>query len=68
MIDHHHGIAIGDQVAHDAQKTINIGGVQANGGLVHYVQHAGGAVSYRARKLHALALSRGKRGARAIKR
>ena len=42
--------------------------MQANGGLVHYVQHTGGAVSYRTGKLHALALSRGKRGARAVKR
>ena len=68
MIDHHHRVAVGNQVAHHAQKAVDIGRMQADRRFVHYVQHARCAVSYRARKLHALALSCGKRGTRTIKR
>ena len=68
VVNHHHGIAVSDQVAHHAQKAVDIGGVQADGGLVHHVEHASGSVPHRTRELHALALPRGKRGARAVER
>ena len=38
------------------------------GRLVQHVQHAGGSVAHGAGQLHALALSGGQRGARAIER
>ena len=68
VVDHHHGVPVGNQVAHHAQKAVDIGGVQADGGLIHHVEHASGSVPHRTRELHALALPRGKRGTRAVER
>ena len=42
--------------------------MQADGGLIHHVEHPSGSVPHRTRELHALALPRGKRGARAVER
>ena len=44
------------------------GRVQADGRLVQHVEHAGRAVAHGAGQLHALALARGERGARAVER
>ena len=68
MVDHHHGVPVGNQIAHHAKEAVDVGGVQADGGLVHHVKHASGSVPYRTRELHALALPRGKRCARAVER
>ena len=68
MIDHHHRVAVGQQVAHDTQQAVDVGGVQADGGLVQHVEHAGGAIAHGARQLHALAFAGGQRGACAIER
>ena len=42
--------------------------MQADGRLVHHVEHAGGSVPHRTRELHALAFPRGKRSTRAVER
>ena len=68
VVDHHHGIPVGNQIVHHAQKAVNVGGMQADGGLVHHVEHASSSVPHRTRELHALALPCGKRGARTVER
>lgn len=68
VVDHHDGVAVGDKVAHHAEKAVDVRGVQADRGLVHHVEHARGAVAHGSRELHALALAGGERRARAVKR
>ena len=68
VVHHHHRVAIGQKVAHDVQKPVDVRGVQADGRLVQHVEHAGRAVAHGAGQLHALALARGERGARAVER
>ena len=68
MIDHHHRVAVSQQVAHNAEQAVDVGGVQADGGLVQHVEHAGGAIAHGTRQLHALAFAGGQRGACAIER
>ena len=68
VVDHHDGVAVSNQVAHDAEKAIDVRGVQADRGLVHHVEHARGAVAHGSRELHALALAGGERRARAVER
>ena len=68
VVDHHHGVPVGNQIAHHAEEAVDVGGVQADGRLVHHVEHAGGSVPHRTRELHALAFPRGKRCARAVER
>ena len=67
VIDHDDGVAVGHEVAHDAQKAIDVGRVQADGGLVEHIEHTGGLVAHGARELDALALAGRERGARAVK-
>ena len=57
VVDHDHGVAVGHEVAHDAQETLDVRRVQADRGLVHHVEDSRGAVPHRARELDALALA-----------
>ena len=54
MIDEDDGIAVGDQILHHGQKSLDIARVQADGGFVQHVENAGGAVAHGTRKLHTL--------------
>ena len=64
VIDEDDGVAVHDQVLHDARQSLDVGGMQADGGLVEDVENTGGAVSHRPGKLHALPLpgGEGRRG------
>ena len=68
MIYQHDRIAVGDQIVHHARKAFQIGGMQADGGLVQDVEHSGGAVADCACQLHPLALSGGKRRRSTVQR
>ena len=68
VVHHDHRVAVGEQIAHHLDEPVDVGGVQTDGRLVQHVQHAGGSVAHGAGQLHALALSGGQRGARAIER
>ena len=68
VVDQHDGIAVGNEVAHHAGQTDDIGGVKADGGFVQHIEDAGGAVAHGARKLHALAFPGGERGGGAVER
>ena len=46
VIDHHYRVAVGQQVAHDAQQAVDVGRMQADRGLVQHVKHAGGAIAH----------------------
>ena len=52
---------------HHAPQALDVGGVQADGGLVQHIEHAGGAVAHRAGQLHPLALPCGKGGGLPVK-
>ena len=68
VVDHHHGVAIGEEVAHDAHEAVDVRGMEADRGFVQHVEHAGGAVAHGARELHALALAGGEGGTCAVER
>ena len=68
VVDHHHGVAVGDEVAHDAHEAVDVGGVQADAGLVEHVEHARRAVADASGQPHALALAGRERGARPVER
>ena len=68
MVDEDHRVAVGEQVIHHAEQAVDVGGMQADGGLVEHVEHAGGAVADGARELCALTLAGGEGGRRAVER
>ncbi len=68
MVHQHHRIAVRHQIAHHAREPDDVVGVQADGGLIQHIEHAGGAVAHGAGQLHALPLARGERGGRARER
>ena len=57
VVHHHDGVAVGQKVAHDAEKTIHVGGVQADGRLVEHVEDARELRAYLRREAYALAFS-----------
>ena len=57
MVDEHDGVAVGDKVACDAVESLDVGGVQSDGGLVEHVEDAGRAIPHRTRQLHSLTLA-----------
>ena len=61
VIHHHHGVAVGQKVVHDAQQPLDVRRMQPDGGLVQYVEDAGGAAAHGAREGHALTLAVRKR-------
>ena len=61
VIHHHDGVAVGQKVVHDAQQPLDVRRMQPDGGLVQYVEDAGGAAAHGAREGHALALAVRKR-------
>ncbi len=67
MIHQHDGVAVRDQIVHHAPQALDVGGVQADGGLVQHVEHAGGAVAHRAGQLHPLPLTCGEGGGLPVK-
>ena len=58
MVDKDNRVAVGDQILHHGQKSLDIARVQADGRFVQYVENAGGAVAYGARLLPALTFAR----------
>ena len=56
------GVAVGDQVPHNAPETFNIRGVQADGGLVQHVEHPGSPVADGPGQLDPLPLAGGEGG------
>ena len=66
MVDHHHRITVGHQIAHHAQQTIHIRRMQADRRLVQHIQHARGAIAHRTRQLYTLPLAGGQRRTGAI--
>ena len=66
MVHQNHRIAVCEQIFHHAQKTLQVGGMKADGGLIQDIENAGGAVSHRPRQLHPLPLSRGQGGGAAV--
>ena len=59
MVHYDHGIAVGQQIVDHAEQTVDIRRMQANRWLVEHIQHAGGTVAHRTRKLDALAFTGG---------
>ena len=68
MIHEDDGVAVRDQVMHDACESDDVGGVKPDGGLVQYVQDSCGAVAHCAGELHPLAFSGGQGGGGAVQR
>ena len=68
VIDQYHGVAVGDQILHDAGQSGDVGWVQSDGWFVQYVKHTGCAVADGACQLHALPFACGKCGCGAIQR
>ena len=68
VVDNNHGVAVIHQIAHHAHQAVDIGRMQANRGLVQYIEHARRAIAHHAGELDALALTRGERGAGAVER
>ena len=66
VVDNNHGVAVIHQIAHHAYQAVNIGRMQADRGLVQHIEHACRSVAHHAGELHALALTRGKRGTGAV--
>ena len=62
VVHQQHRIAIRHQIVHHGGQPVDVGGMQANGGLVQHIQHPGGAVADRAGQLHPLALAGGEGG------
>jgi hypothetical protein len=63
VVHDHHGVAHIDQVAHDSDQPVDVGGMQADGGLVEDVEDPGSVAPHRPRQLYALAFPGGKGGA-----
>ena len=59
-------VAVGYQVVHDPGKAHDVGGVEADGGLVQHIEHPGGAVAHRPGQLHPLPLPGGEGGGGAV--
>ena len=59
VVDDEHRVAVRQQVPHDAEKSIDVGRMQADAGLVEDVEHPGGAVAHGAGELDALPLPGG---------
>ena len=68
MIHEKDGIAVGDQVVHDAVQTHDVGRVQPDGRLIQHVEYAGRAVAHGSRELHPLPFPGGERGSRSVQR
>ena len=68
VVDNNHGVAVIHQIAHHAYQAVDIGRMQADRRLVQHIKHACRSVAHHASKLHALALTRGERGASTIER
>ena len=66
VVDNNHGVAVIHQIAHHTHQAVDIGRMQADRGLVQHIEHARRSIAHHASKLHALALTRGKRGTGAI--
>ena len=66
VVDNNHGVAVIHQIAHYAHQAVDIGRMQANRGLVQHIERTRRSVAHHAGELHALALTRGKRGAGAV--
>ena len=58
MVDKDNRVAVGDQILHHGQKSLDIARVQTDGGFVQNIEDTGGAVAYSARQLHALTFAR----------
>ena len=54
MIHHDNRVAIAHEVVDDAEQSLDVGGVQTDGGLVEHVEHAGSARAHGAGQLDAL--------------
>lgn len=59
VVDENDGVPVLQQVSHDAEQSVHIGGMQADGGFVQDVEHAGRLVAHRARQLDTLPLTGG---------
>ena len=68
VIDEDHRVAVGEQIAHHPEQSLDIRRVQADGRLVQDVEHPGGAVADGARQLSALPLAGGQRGTGPVQR
>ena len=68
MVHQHDGVAICQQVVHDAEQALHVGGVKPDRGLVQHVEHARRPVAHGTGELDALALAGGERRACAVKR
>ena len=66
VVDDEHGVAVRDEIPHDAQEAVHVGGVEADAGLVQDVEDAGGAVAHGPGELDALALAGGQGGRGAV--
>ena len=66
VVNNNHGVAVIHQISHHAYQAVDIGRMQADRRLVQHIKHACRSVTHHASKLHALALTRGKRGAGAV--
>ena len=66
VVHEHHGVTVVQEVVHHTEQALDVGRVQADGRLVKHVEHAVRTVAHGAGELHALALARRKRGARAV--
>ena len=62
VIHQDHGVAVCEQVLHDAEQPLDIGRVQPDARLVQDVERAGGVVAYGAGELDPLTLTRGQGG------
>ena len=63
MVHHDHRVAIAHEVVDDAEQPLDVGRMQADGGLVEHVEHAGSTRAHGAGQLDALQLAVGKRRA-----
>ena len=68
VIDEYNGVPVRHEIAHHACQPGQVGGVQADGGLVEHIEHTRGAVAHGTRQLHALPLARGEGGGGAVER
>ena len=62
MVHKDHGVAIRDQIPHDAGQSYDVGRVQTDGWLIQHVQNAGCPVAYSAGQLHPLPFAGGEGG------
>ena len=68
MVDEHDGVAVRDEIVHDADEPFDVGRMEADGWLVEHVEDARCVVAHGARELRALAFTCRKRCSRAIER